>query len=175
MVHATSRWLGARHQAVLQLVLLALPIAVLPLAVPAQVTIGGNPAVRLVGLLIVTVGLPFFVVATTAPVLQRWYAATADRRAGDPYFLYAASNTGSLYLIGYVTLIEPNLALGAQTRLWAVGYAVLAGMILACAVALRRAPVSTAKMTSGGAGSSCGDAFAGWRQRSHHRASPRPI
>jgi len=151
MVHVTGRWLGARHQAVLQLVLLALPIAVLPLVVPAEVTVGGNPAVRLVGILSVTVGLPFFVVATTAPVLQRWFAATADRRAGDPYFLYAASNSGSLLaLIGYVTLIEPNLTLGAQTRLWAAGYAVLAGMILACAVSLWRAPVSTAKLTSGG-------------------------
>ena len=66
--------------------------------------------------------------------------------AGDPYFLYAASNTGSLLaLVGYVALIEPNLTLGSQARLWAAGYCVLAGLLIACAVALWRAPASTSE------------------------------
>ena len=73
----------------------------------------GDPALRLLGRLLAAAGLPFFVVATTAPLLQRWFAATGHRHAGDPYFLYAASNAGSLLaLVGYVTLIEPNLTLG---------------------------------------------------------------
>ncbi len=119
MAHATSRWLGARHQALFQLGLLAVPIAVLPTAIPTDVATDGDPTVRLLLLLLGTVGLPFLVVATTAPVLQNWFAATEDRKAADPYFLYAASNTGSLLaLIGYIALIEPNLTLrGANASL----------------------------------------------------------
>jgi hypothetical protein len=141
--HAAIGWLGARRQAVLQLGLLALPAAALPVAVPAGSELGGDPALRLLGQLLAAAGLPFFVVATSAPLLQRWFAATAHPRAGDPYFLYVASNAGSLLaLVGYVTVIEPNLTLGEQSRFWAAGYGVLAGLIVACAVALWRAPGS---------------------------------
>src|SRR2546421_89862 len=67
------------------------------------------------------VGVPFAVLSATAPLLQRWYATleAADR---DPYFLYAASNAGSLIgLLGYPFLIEPNLSLTAQKALWTAG------------------------------------------------------
>ena len=141
--HATSGWIGARRQSLLHLGLLALPIAALPVAVPAGVMGEAYPALRLLGRLLAAAGLPFFVVATTAPLLQRWFASSGHPRSDDPYFLYAASNAGSLIgLVGYVTLIEPNLSLGGQARLWAVGYGILAGLILACAVTLRRAPVT---------------------------------
>ena len=143
IAHVTGRWLDARRQSLLHLVLLALPIAALPIAVPASLDGGGDPSLRLLGRLVIAAGLPFLVVATTAPLLQRWFAATGDRRAGDPYFLYAASNAGSLLaLVGYVTLIEPNLTLRTQARLWAGGYGVLACLIVACAVAIRRSPAS---------------------------------
>jgi hypothetical protein len=143
MAHAGSRWLNVRRQAVLQLGLLALPIAVLPIAVRAGVASVSEPALRLLGILLPAVGPPFFVIATTAPLLQRWFATTGHRRAADPYFLYAASNLGSLVaLVGYVTLIEPNLTLGNQARLWAAGYAILAGLIVACAGVVWRAPAS---------------------------------
>jgi hypothetical protein len=143
--HAAIGWLGVRRQALLHLCLLVVPIAVLPISLPAVTASEGegegDPALRLLSQLLVAAGLPFFVIATTAPLLQRWFAATGHRRAGDPYFLYAASNAGSLAaLIGYVTLIEPNLTLSAQARLWAAGYGVLAGLILACAFALRPTP-----------------------------------
>ena len=130
-----------------------------PPAAPAR----GDPALRLLGRLLIAAGLPFFVVATTAPLLQRWFAATGDRRAGDPYFLYAASNAGSLLaLVGYVTLIEPNLTLGAQARLWAAGYGVLACLIIACAVALWRAPAVRARARGEASGSACASGRAGW-------------
>ncbi len=141
LAHVTTRWLEARRQSVLHLGLLALPIAALPFAAGASLAGEGDPSLRLLGQLLTTTGLPFVVVATTAPLLQRWFAATGDRRGGDPYFLYAASNAGSLLaLVGYVTLIERNLTLRAQARLWAAGYAVLAGLIIACAIAVWRAP-----------------------------------
>jgi hypothetical protein len=143
IAHATSGWLDARRQSLLHLGLLTLPITALPIAAPASLAVGGDPSLRLLGLLVTAAGLPFFVVATTAPLLQRWFAATGDRRAGDPYFLYATSNVGSLLaLVGYVTLIERNLTLGAQARLWAAGYGIFASLIIACAVALWRAPTS---------------------------------
>ncbi len=141
MAHATSGWLDSRRQSLVHLGLLALPVAALPIAAPAAPVFGGDPSLQLMGRLVAAAGLPFFVVATTAPLLQRWFAATGDRHAGDPYFLYAASNAGSLLaLVGYVTLVERNLTLGAQARLWAVGYGVLACLIIACAAALWRAP-----------------------------------
>jgi hypothetical protein len=139
--HAVSRRLGARGQALLHLALLALPIAALPIAIPTGGVVEDAPALRLLGRLLIAAGLPFFVIATTAPTLQRWFATTSHRRAADPYFLYAASNAGSLLaLISYVTLIEPNLSLGEQSRFWAVGYAVLAALMIACAFVPRKAP-----------------------------------
>jgi hypothetical protein len=141
--HAASGRLGDRRCALLHLVLLALPAAALPIAVSAGATGGGDPALELIGRLLAAAGLPVFVVATTAPLLQRWFAATGHRRANDPYFLYAASNAGSLLaLAGYVTVVEPNLALGDQARLWAWGYGGLAVLVAACAVTLRRAPAA---------------------------------
>jgi hypothetical protein len=143
IAHATSRWLDARRQSLLHIGLLALPLAALPIAAPAGSTGEGDPSLRLIGRLLTAAGLPFLVVATTALLLQRWFAATGGRRAGDPYFLYAASNAGSLLaLVGYVTVIERNLTLRDQARLWAAGYGILAGLIVACAVAMWRAPAS---------------------------------
>jgi hypothetical protein len=141
-VHVTSRWLDARRQALLHLVLLATPIVFLPIGLPSrEVGTDRSPVAQLLGELLATVGLPFFIVATTAPMLQRWLAATANRRAHDPYPLYAASNAGSLSaLILYVSLIEPVFALGAQSRLWTVGYGGLVVLLLGCAVGLWRSP-----------------------------------
>jgi hypothetical protein len=136
-VHTTTAWLGSRRQILLQVVLLALPALVLPIGVagswvpPAD----ANPIPWLLGLLLVSAGLPFLVVSTTAPLLQKWFAGTAHASARDPYFLYAASNLGSMVaLLSYPVLVEPNLTLAAQTELWAVGYAVLAALVLGCAL-----------------------------------------
>ncbi|HYB41758.1 MAG TPA: fused MFS/spermidine synthase, partial [Candidatus Methylomirabilis sp.] len=107
-----------------------------------------SPVLDVLVLLSVSVGLPFLVISATAPLLQRWFTHTGHPAARDPYFLYVASNLGSmLALIGYPTLIEPWLPLrGAgwlsQTRLWSLGYLVLVAMILLCALTLRRDAVS---------------------------------
>jgi hypothetical protein len=152
--HAASGRLGDRRSAGLHLGLLALAVLALPIAVPTGVSAGGNPTLRLMGLILAGAGLPIFVVATTAPLLQRWFASTGHRRAGDPYFLYAASNAGSLLaLAGYVTLVEPTLPLGDQARIWAWGYGGLAILVAACAVAALRAPAAAtvaAGPTTGG-------------------------
>jgi hypothetical protein len=145
--HVASRRFGDRRCALVHLGLLAMPFLALPIAVSAEAPSGGDPTLQLMGRLIVAAGLPLFVVATTAPLIQRWFAATGHRLAGDPYFLYAASNAGSLLaLAGYVTLVEPNLALGDQARLWSWCYAGLAIVITGCAVAVRWAPKSVTRL-----------------------------
>src|SRR6266536_892036 len=142
--HASTAWLSVRRQMLLHLALLALPLAVLPLAVNPALLRGGesNPILDVLLLLGISVGLPFLVVSATAPLVQQWFTRTGHPAARDPYFLYAASNLGSmLALLGYPTLIEPTLRLRGdgwltQTRLWSAGYAALAVLIALCALAL---------------------------------------
>ena len=144
--HASAAWLGVRRQMLLHLALLALPLGVLPLAVnPALLRGGGaNPVLDVLLLLSVSVGLPFLVVSATAPLIQKWFAHTGHPAARDPYFLYAASNLGSmLALLGYPTLIEPRLPLRGdgwltQTRLWGFGYVALSVLIACCVLTLWR-------------------------------------
>src|SRR5262245_3272290 len=144
--HASATWLGVRRQALLHLAVLAVPLALLPLGIDADRIPGGatNPVLGVLLLLALSVGLPFFAVSATAPLLQRWFSRTGHRAALDPYFLYAASNLGSmLALLGYPALIEPRLALRnpgwlSQTRLWSAGYVALAGLIALCAIAVWR-------------------------------------
>jgi hypothetical protein len=137
--HAGAARLGVRRQAALHLVVLLLPLAVLPIAIPSGWTppTQGNPSLWLLGLMAVAVGLPFFAVSATSPLLQRWFAATGHRQASDPYFLYAASNVGSmLALLAYPVVVEPHLRLAEQSRLWMWGYGLVVILIAACAVIL---------------------------------------
>lgn len=90
--------------------------------------------------LTVAVALPFFVLSTSAPLLQKWFSLTGHPSARDPYFLYGASNFGSLLsLLGYPFFIEPYLTVVQQTVVWAVGYVALAVMIGYCAASVKRA------------------------------------
>ncbi len=141
--HASTAWLGARKQAVPHVVLLLAAAFVLPVAVSRAwaATGAADPVPWLLLTLLLAVGLPFFVVAATAPLLQKWFADTDHPAARDPYFLYAASNLGSMTaLVAYPFLVEPNLTLAAQRVAWAAGYGVLAVLIAVCAVLLWRAP-----------------------------------
>ena len=88
--------------------------------------------------LLTTVGPPFLVLAVSASVLQATFASTRHESARDPYFLYAASNAGSLAaLVAYPTLVEPLLGLSRQARAWTIGYSAFVLLVLACAVAAR--------------------------------------
>jgi hypothetical protein len=140
--HETTRRLGVRRQAALHLGVVLLPLLVLPLGVPdgaAAPAGGASPVGALLGLLLVAVGLPFFVVSATAPLLQRWLAETNHPAARDPYFLYRASNLGSVIgLLAYPLAAEPSLRLGEQGLVWAAGYAGLIALVAACAVVVWR-------------------------------------
>lgn len=145
--HTTVAWLGVRRQATLHLIVLLIPLFVLPIAMAggSAPPTDANPVLWLLWRLLVAVGLPFFAVSASAPLLQKWFAYTGHRDAKDPYFLYAASNTGSLLaLLGYPLLLEPSLVLVDQSRIWAAGYALLAVMIGACAIVVRRCSVVAA-------------------------------
>jgi hypothetical protein len=140
--HFSTSWLGPRKQAVLHFVLLTLPFLFLPLVVDPDLIKGGeNPILGLLLLLSRTVGLPMFVVSASAPLLQKWFADTSHPSAKDPYFLYGASNLGSmLALLAYPTVVEPNLRLGQQSIDWTIGYGVLAALTALCAIFLWRSP-----------------------------------
>ncbi|MGL4551751.1 MAG: hypothetical protein ACRC33_11230, partial [Gemmataceae bacterium] len=84
--------------------------------------------------LTVSIGIPTFVVCTSASVLTRWFSATDHPSAQDPYFLYGASNLGSMIgLAIYPFLIEPTFTLSSQRFYWCFGFALLAALTAACA------------------------------------------
>jgi hypothetical protein len=135
--HVTTQWLGLRWQAALHVLLLVIVFVTLPVHVLRgwAPPLSSNPVLWLFLLLLVSIGLPFFTLSATAPLLQKWFAFTAHPSAKDPYFLYSASNLGSLIgLLGYPLLIEAYFSLPLQAKTWSVSYILLAGMISACAI-----------------------------------------
>jgi spermidine synthase len=151
--HGATQYLGMRRHIVLHSVLLLLPLIVLPIAVRQSPPQGlESPTLWLLATLLGSIGLPFFVLSTSAAVMQKWFSATNDGAAADPYFLYAASNLGSfIALMAYPLLVEPNLRLQDQATLWTAGYVVLVLLSLACAAVVwrSRAPISVATRGEG--------------------------
>jgi len=145
--HLSLKWLEPRRQAALHLALLCLPWIVLPIRI-AQGWVpppDASPVFWLWMLLSVSVGLPFLIVSASAPTLQAWFTQMGSRSARDPYFLYAASNLGSLLaLLGYPLVIESHLTLAEQTWWWAAAYGLLMALMVICAVRLwRSAPITS--------------------------------
>ena len=138
--HLSLRHLGVRRQPVLQALVALAGLAALPIAVPAGWDPPtGSPGLWTLVVLGATVGLPFFVLSTVSPTLQRWFAATDHPSAGDPYFLYAAGNVGSLLsLLAYPLLAEPLLSSGDLSRIWSLGYATFVVLLGACWALVRR-------------------------------------
>ena len=140
--HFSSRRLGVRRQVPVHLVLLLVPLLFLPIGVGPgwQEPAAGSPVLWMLCLLAAIVGAPFFVLSATSPLLQRWFAASGHKSANDPYFLYAASNSGSLLaLIAYPILIEPNLRVQVQSWWWGVGYCIFAVLVAVCGLLARQA------------------------------------
>jgi len=138
--HLTLRRLGPRKQAVLHAVVMLLPLVVLPITLRGvPLTEGLSPALAVLVILALSVGAPYLVVASTSPLIQRWFSVTGHPHAGDPYFLYAAGNAGSIIgLLAYPLIIEPNLPIASQGALWSIGYVLFVVACVACAVVLRR-------------------------------------
>jgi hypothetical protein len=114
---------GLLHFSLCLLALLALPMGL-----PAgwREPPPGEPYLWQLGLFTVAIGLPFVAVSANAPLLQAWFARTGHPQGRDPYFLYAASNLGSLIaLLGYPFVLEPAFGLKALAGLWTAGFVVL--------------------------------------------------
>ncbi|MHC4081424.1 MAG: spermidine synthase [Planctomycetota bacterium] len=126
----SSKWQVLVHMAVMAAGLAALPLALrLGSAPPNE----ASPIPWLILRLLLTAGMPLFVVSANSPLLQRWFASTDDPLARDPYFLYAASNAGSLMaLLAYPVLIEPALGLAQQRLAWSRGFALFGCLVLLC-------------------------------------------
>jgi len=122
--HVSTARLGARAHAVSHVVLLLLPLLFLPVALPARwMPPPGAGSLWVFLLLVAAIGVPFFVLSTVSPVLQRWYSQVRTRE--DPYFLYAIGNLGSLLgLLAYPLAVERFMGLAAQSRLWTGTYVV---------------------------------------------------
>lgn len=142
--HWTSRLLSARRQSLLQVALVAVAAVGLPVLAPEGWSPPADalPIPWLLSLFAVGIGLPFFALSSMAPMLQRWFARLPHRHSDDPYFLYAASNLGSLLaLLAFPLVLEPWLPLGAQNVAWGWSYVALALLVAAAALYLwRRAP-----------------------------------
>ena len=154
--HGVSTWLRPTWQLVLYALLQPLALLVLPPHVPetlmATQWMERAPALWLLGVLVVAIGAPFFVVAVTGPMLQKWFADSNYSSSSDPYYLYSASNVGSLLaLLSYplFTWLYPSLGLTRQARFWAVGYGVLVGAVIPLLLCLmahnRRQPAALGK------------------------------
>jgi SAM-dependent methyltransferase len=133
--HLLGKLSSLRHQTLVHLALMAAAFLFLPIRFAGSAPIGGADPVSWQLLQLVRyVAVPFFVISTTAPLLQSWFARTDDPAAKDPYFLYAASNVGSLLaLMLYPFLFEPMFGVGTQSGWWTAGYGLLLFLFLVLA------------------------------------------
>jgi hypothetical protein len=136
--HAVVRFLRPKAQVGMHIGLLAASLLALP-AIPAagwKPTENGDPTFRILGLLAVTVGIPYFLLSATGPLVQAWYARRY--RGAVPYRLYALSNAGSMCaLLSYPLLVEPHVATRLQAMGWSVGYAAFIALCGTAAFSVR--------------------------------------
>lgn len=118
-----TQYLGAKAQALTHLGLLMLSLGALPLRLRPGVD-GGSPTIAILYLLASSVGLPYFALSATSPLLQSWLAGSRERQF--PYRLFALSNAASLLaLLAYPAAIEPLLSTRLQMAWWSAGYVAL--------------------------------------------------
>src|SRR5450432_1627302 len=133
--YAWAHWLNGqplKRQIVLHVGLLAVSLAVLPIIPSAywKPTGGDDPLLGILGLLTATVGLPYFLLSATSPLLQTWYSRSNG--GAMPYRFFALSNAGSMVgLLAYPVLVEPHLTSKQQAWMWSLSYASFA---IVCAI-----------------------------------------
>ncbi len=147
--HFISRRFPPRRQAIVHLALLGVALALLPIT-PADAWKpegGGNPTLHILGLLAVCIGLPYFVLSATSPLMQHWFSRTHP--GVSPYRLYALSNAGSLLaLVSFPVYFETHFTRKTQATLWGWGLVLYAIGCAACAVKLWRAKGVECRVTS---------------------------
>src|SRR5437868_12613892 len=127
--HFIEKISGLKAQMIGHFALVLVAMAVLPIHFSAPIdprAAAEHPGSWLLLRLIAAAAVPFGVVGATAPLLQNWLSKTSSATGRDPYFLYVASNAGSLLaLLSYPLIVEPRLGLSSQSEMWFIGYAVL--------------------------------------------------
>ena len=138
-----TRKLPPRAQPALHIGLLALSLLLMPIVTDPRWKPTGaeDPTLWILGLLLATIGLPYFLLSTTGPLVQSWVARTPW--GGQVYRYFALSNLASLAsLLSYPVLIEPRMKLIDQAHGWSWAYAVFALLCASTALAVARMPVS---------------------------------
>ncbi|HTP97472.1 MAG TPA: fused MFS/spermidine synthase [Burkholderiales bacterium] len=149
----TTRLLAPRRQALLHIALLAVSLALLPIIPDAAWKPVGNdsPSLRILGLLGVTIGLPYLLLSTTTPLVQAWFARRYHHAI--PYRLFALSNLASLLaLLAYPVAIEPWVTNRMQSFGWSAFYALFALLCIGAAAGALRAAAADAAPAAGPAG-----------------------
>ena len=149
--HALGRMKRRQDQMVLHVAIMVVAFVFLPIRFSnAAIDASTGPVSWLLYHLLISTGLPFAVIASTAPLLQNWLSMTRLSSGRDPYFLYSMSNAGSLLaLAAYPVLIESTYGTSAQTEWWRISYGVVLVMIAAVVAALWREPVPLQKSSAG--------------------------
>jgi hypothetical protein len=141
--HLSFKWFGPKRQPYAHLGVAVLPLLVMPLHLNEGLrsayqnalstnpnSLAANPSVMLLLMLLASVGLPFFALSAGAPIIQRWFSHSDDPDAHNPYFLYAASNIGSiLALVFYPAWFERELGLSGQSLWWSLGFVCFAVLL----------------------------------------------
>src|SRR5664279_2180445 len=156
--HAVIRYLKPRAQMLLHAGLLVASVVVLPIYpnVSWKPVGAAEPTLQILGLLAVSVGLPYFLLSTTGPLLQAWYARRFQ--GAMPYRLYALSNAGSMFaLLSYPVLFEPAFNTHQQSGMWSWGFGVF---VVLCALTAfvsnrGRETAGTAGLPAGGQAEAC--------------------
>src|SRR5262245_2224938 len=133
--HVLNR-LTRRHGVLAHLTLLGCASLTLPVGLPTDSQPPpGDAYFWLLGVLGLGVGVPFLAISANAPLLQSWFARSGHPHATDPYFLYGASNFGSLIaLLAYPVALEPAVGASAQAQVWSGGFLILVPLIFVCGV-----------------------------------------
>ncbi|MFM9961386.1 MAG: spermidine synthase [Planctomycetaceae bacterium] len=134
--HLVTRYLPKVGQAALHILLLSVAALLGPITPAASWKPGpaDDPTARILMLLAVCVGLPYFLLSATGPLLQAWFSRT--KPGVSPYRLYALSNGGSLIaLLSYPFAFEPAFDIARQGQLWSWGFLAFAACCAACAIA----------------------------------------
>jgi len=141
----STKWLSPKKQIVVHCSLLLLTLVQLPVGLQLleDDVASDSPAFRLLIMLTLSIGGPYFAVSTTTPLLQHWFSSSRHRFSSDPYFFYSISNCGSILgLLAYPFVVERLFDLDAQEITWSFGYGTLVGLTILCGLLTAHEPGS---------------------------------
>ena len=150
--HLLVRRVPTASTGFVHLALSAFAFLFLPIAIPEgwSEPPPGDAYLWQLGLFAVAIGVPFAAVSANAPLLQAWFSRAGHRQSADPYFLYAASNLGSLIaLLGYPFVFEPVFGLRTLAIVWTAGFAALVLALGLCFLRVRAAAEENGETEAG--------------------------